>query len=71
MIIILHNCIVLINYFIINGRLWTKSKEVIVFEEKKKEVDDDVVCYCGLCYSVDMILSLFTRRLLTTTNSVE
>ena len=77
MFIVLHNFVVLVNYFI-KGGLWSKSKEVIVFEEKDKENtdwyledEDEIRCYCGLCYSVQMITGLFTRRLSINTNSVE
>jgi hypothetical protein len=78
MVIVLHNFVVLVNYFIIKGGLWSKSKEVIVFEEKEKdkkdwylEDEDEIRCYCGICYSVQMITGLFTRRLLINTHSVE
>ena len=80
MVIVLHNFVVLVNYFIIKGGLWSKSKEVIIFEEKKKKEDkektddedeDALNCYCGLCYSIHMVISLFTRRLLINTHSVE
>jgi len=80
MVIVLHNFMVLVNYFIIKGGLWSKSKEVIVFEEKDKENtdwylededEDEIRCYCGLCYSVQMITGLFTRRLSINTHSVE
>jgi hypothetical protein len=75
-----------VNYFIIKGGLWSNLKEVIVFEEKDKDgygkedeygeydEDDDkdgLNCYCGLCYSVHIIMGLFTRRLLINTHSVE
>ena len=70
---------VLVNYFIIKGGLWSNLKEVIVFEEKDKKDDEDekdddkdgLNCYCGLCYSVQMIMGLFTRRLLINSYSVE
>lgn len=73
MFILLNNCIVLVNYFIIKGGLWSNLKEVIVFEEEKdaEEEDNELKCYCGLCYSVYMIMGLFTRRLLINTQSVE
>ena len=73
MFILLNNCIVLVNYFIIKGGLWSNLKEVIVFEEEKDadEEDNELKCYCGLCYSVHMIMSLFTRRLLINTHPVE
>jgi hypothetical protein len=73
MFILLNNCIVLVNYFIIKGGLWSNLKEVIVFEEEKDadEEDNELKCYCGLCYSVYMIMGLFTRRLLINTQSVK
>lgn len=75
MFILLHNFVVLANYFIIKGGLWSNLKEVIIFEEEKDEEDEDedneLKCYCGLCYSVQMIMGLFTRRLLINTQSVE
>ena len=73
MFMLLNNCIVLVNYFIIKGGLWSNLKEVIVFEEEKDADDEDneLKCYCGLCYSVYMIMGLFTRRLLINTQSVE
>lgn len=77
MFIFLYNFMVLVNYFIIKGGLWSNLKEVIVFEEdeeKDNEDEDDkdaLKCYCGLCYSVYMIMGLFTRRLLINTHSVE
>ena len=73
MFILLHNFVVLANYFIIKGGLWSNLKEVIVFEVKKKREDEDdgLNCYCGLCYSIHMVISLFTRRLLINTHSVE
>ena len=76
MFILLHNFVVLANYFIIKGGLWSNLKEVIVFEEEDEEKDDEAEdnalnCYCGLCYSVKMIMGLFTRRLLINTHSVE
>jgi hypothetical protein len=76
MVIVLHNFVVLANYFIIKGGLWSNLKEVIVFEEKDEEKDDEAEdnglnCYCGLCYSVYMIMGLITRRLSINTNSVE
>lgn len=73
MFILLNNCIVLVNYFIIKGGLWSNLKEVIVFEEEKDadEEDNELKCYCGLCYSVQMIMGLFTRRLLINTHPVE
>ena len=73
MFILLHNFVVLVNYFIIKGGLWSNLKEVIFFEEEKDadEEDDELKCYCGLCYSVQMITGLFTRRLSINTNSVE
>ena len=73
MFILLNNCIVLVNYFIIKGGLWSNLKEVIVFEEEKDadEEDNELKCYCGLCYSVYMIMGLFTRQLLINTQSVE
>ena len=78
MFILLHNFVVLVNYFIIKGGLWSNLKEVIVFEKKEKKNDKDedededaLNCYCGLCYSVHMIMGLFTRRLLINSHSVE
>lgn len=41
MFILLHNFMVLANYFIIKGGLWSNLKEVIVFEEKKKREDKE------------------------------
>jgi len=69
MFIFLNNCIVLVNYFIIKGGLWSNLKEVIVFD--KEDEENEMRCYCGLCYSVQMIMGLFTRRLSINTNSVE
>ena len=72
MFILLHNFVVLANYFIIKGGLWSNLKEVIVFEEKDADEEDNGLnCYCGLCYSVYMIMGLITRRLSINTNSVE